>query len=134
MCEARSDEVSLPTLVIAGLVPATPITKHRRASTIGVAGTSPAMTLIFSYRTIYLTIHEPSSVHRSKGTVFSTPQLCARRGAAATYFTASMTPATLPKISAMSLSVAISGGVSARVSPVTRITRPSSWKAFSIAL
>jgi hypothetical protein len=57
----------------------------------------------------------------------------AMRGARGGYFTASMTRATLPKISATSLSVAISGGVSAMVSPVTRMTKPSSWKAFSIA-
>ncbi len=30
--------------VMAGLVPATPIVRHRRAKVIGVAGTSPAMT------------------------------------------------------------------------------------------
>ncbi len=32
-------------LVIAGLVPATPIVGHSRAMMIGVAGTSPAMTI-----------------------------------------------------------------------------------------
>jgi hypothetical protein len=31
---------------MAGLVPATPIIWHRRALTIGVAGTSPAMTVV----------------------------------------------------------------------------------------
>jgi hypothetical protein len=43
-----------------------------------------------------------------------------------THFTASMTRATLPKISAMSFSLRISGGVSAMVSPVIRNTTPSS--------
>jgi hypothetical protein len=69
-----------------------------------------------------------------QNSAFSPLQLCAERGAVTNYFTASMTRATLPKISAMSVSVAISGGVSAMVSPVTRITTPSSWKAFSIAV
>jgi hypothetical protein len=49
------------------------------------------------------------------------------------YFTASMTRAILPKISAMSFSLRISGGVSAMVSPVILISTPSSWNAFSIA-
>jgi hypothetical protein len=34
-----------PKTVIAGLVPATPIARHGRAKLIGVAGTSPAMTI-----------------------------------------------------------------------------------------
>jgi hypothetical protein len=34
-----------PQVVIAGLVPATPIMGHGRAVVIGVAGTSPAMTV-----------------------------------------------------------------------------------------
>jgi hypothetical protein len=100
-----------------------------------MAGSSLAMTALRTvYRMIYLTIYHSSTVHCSKTTAFSTPQPCAERGAVVSYFTASMTRATLPKISAISLSVAISGGVSAMVSPVTRITRPSSWKAFSIAV
>ena len=41
----RSDGAYSPTAVIAGLVPATPIMWHGCAITIGVAGTSPAMTV-----------------------------------------------------------------------------------------
>ena len=42
-------------------------------------------------------------------------------------------PRDLSKISPISLSLTISGGVSAMVSPVTRIMMSSSWNAFSIA-
>jgi hypothetical protein len=41
---ACSDGVDFPA-VIAGLDPAIPIVRHGRAIVIGVAGTSPAMTI-----------------------------------------------------------------------------------------
>jgi hypothetical protein len=50
------------------------------------------------------------------------------------YRTASMTRPTLAKISPISASVTISGGVNAIVSPVMRTRSPSSWNAFSIAI
>jgi len=50
-----------------------------------------------------------------------------------TYPTALITRPTFSKISPISISLTISGGVSAMVSPVTRITMFSSAKAFSIA-
>ena len=42
----------LHSAVIAGLVPATPIMGHGRATVSGVAGTSPAMTLNMSDRAV----------------------------------------------------------------------------------
>ncbi len=41
----RSNGAYSPTALIAGLVPATPITRHGLAMISGVAGTSPAMTM-----------------------------------------------------------------------------------------
>jgi hypothetical protein len=73
-------------------------------------------------------------VVRRLGNQRNRPQRIGYSTVPARYFTASITRATLPKISAMSFSLAISGGDSAMVSPVTRITMPSSWNAFSIAL
>ncbi len=49
------------------------------------------------------------------------------------YRTASITLPTFAKISPISSSLTISGGLSAMVSPVTRIMTPCSWNAFSMA-
>ena len=49
------------------------------------------------------------------------------------YATALITRPTLSKISPICASLTISGGDSAMVSPATRIMKPSSWKARSIA-
>jgi hypothetical protein len=46
-CWGRGALTSQSTIVIAGLVPATPIILHGRATVSGVAGTSPAMTTYF---------------------------------------------------------------------------------------
>jgi hypothetical protein len=49
------------------------------------------------------------------------------------YRTASITLPTFAKISSISSSLTIRGGLSAMVSPVTRIMTPWSWNAFSMA-
>jgi len=49
------------------------------------------------------------------------------------YRTASITSPIFPNISPISSSLTIRGGLTAMVSPVTRIMMPCSWNAFSIA-
>ena len=58
---------------------------------------------------------------------------CILPGDSVRYATALITRATLAKISSISRSLTISGGVSAMVSPVTRMTRLSALNAVSMA-
>ncbi len=71
----------------------------------------------------------------ASGGLLSSPLLAIRHSllAAHHHATAAITRATRANRSAISLSLMISGGDSAMVSPLTRITRFSVWNAFTIA-